>query len=367
MHRALRALAAGMIVLLLPLAAPVQAASCNGASHEPPKLTSGRATPGLGTPTTSIVFSVVYRDAAGCAPTSIIVTIGGVGSLALAASGDPAAGITFSRSTRLPVGTHAYRFTAISGSGPGERSATLTSVAPMQVKITAPAPTPAPTAPPPPPPTPAPPGPAAPAPVPVPTPAASESSPGPTPSATPTSDASAGATASASPHATPAAAGRRTPQPSTHDSWPVAGVVPPSPTTDPPSTHLRPVIPLDQVLTGPLGQYLVATTAGLALFLVLVKRNDSARRGATELGILPRMLDLSPGEADATASTAAGPRAAAEAQVTQLAQPPDPVLPMAGARPEDDGRADGDEAGMPRWLRPSVRSARGIEPTRRHP
>ena len=129
------------------------AASCNGASHPAPTLSSGRASPGSGSPTTSISFSVRYTDGVGCAPTSVEVVISGLGRYPMRAVGTAfASGVTFRFAKRLPSGRWSYRFVATSGSGAGRRSATLTAVSPLRVVIKKPAstsppkPTPRPTA-----------------------------------------------------------------------------------------------------------------------------------------------------------------------------------------------------------------------------
>jgi hypothetical protein len=139
------AIVAAAGLFLMPLAtASVEAASCNGASHVTPSLTNGKASPGSGSPTTTIRFSVRYRDSTGCAPTRIQVVIPGVGSYRLRGGTAYQTGVTFSVGIRLPVGKWAYRFTASSGSGAGARSVTLTSVSPSRVVITKPKPKPAP-------------------------------------------------------------------------------------------------------------------------------------------------------------------------------------------------------------------------------
>ena len=139
------AIVAAAGLLLMPIrTASVEAASCNGASHATPSLTSGRASPGSGTPTTTIRFSVRYRDSTGCAPTRIQVVITGVGSYRLSGGAAYQTGVTFSVGVRLPAGKWAYRFTASSGSGAGARSVTLTAVSPSRVVISKPKPKPAP-------------------------------------------------------------------------------------------------------------------------------------------------------------------------------------------------------------------------------
>ena len=69
------------IAVLLPAGSLVQAASCNGASHQPPVLSNGSANPGSGSSTTPITFSVVYADSAGCIPSSVAVSVTGVGDV----------------------------------------------------------------------------------------------------------------------------------------------------------------------------------------------------------------------------------------------------------------------------------------------
>ena len=134
-------------------AAPAVAASCNGASHAAPTLSSGRASPGSGSPTTTIAFSVRYADAAGCAPSSVEVVISGLGRYRMRASASTyASGVTFRFARRLPAGRWSYRFVATSGSGSGQRSTSLSAVSPTRVVIKKPAaasspkPTPRPTA-----------------------------------------------------------------------------------------------------------------------------------------------------------------------------------------------------------------------------
>ena len=88
------------------------AANCGNPSHRL-TLSSGTASPGSGTTSTSFRFSVRYTDNANCAPTQVSVTIPGVGLFALSQSGSNyAGGVTFSVSRRLPAGTWQYFFTA---------------------------------------------------------------------------------------------------------------------------------------------------------------------------------------------------------------------------------------------------------------
>jgi hypothetical protein len=173
----------------------VSAASCSGQSHDL-ALTSGAASPGSGSTATSFQFSVTYADNAGCAPTSIVVTVAGAGTFPLTfVSGDLTSGATFARVMTLPAGSHGYSFEAVSGSGAGERTVTLTAVTPGTVTVSSPTPKPTPaiTPPPPPPPTPTitqPPPPPSPTPAATPSPGES-ATPGPT-AGSPTPGASPG-------------------------------------------------------------------------------------------------------------------------------------------------------------------------------
>ena len=187
--------ACGFLVLLAAsfaalLGSPpiAQAAACNGASHQL-TLSNGSASPGSGTTGTSFTFAVVYTSNAGCEPGSITVTIPGVGTIGLgAAESGPGSGVWYRVSTELPAGSWTFRFDAVSGSGTGERAATLSDVSPGAVHVVAP------TSPPPPPPT-APPTPAPtrkPPPVPG-------STPRPTPPPTPAPEATPEATETAPP------------------------------------------------------------------------------------------------------------------------------------------------------------------------
>ena len=66
------------LISLLVAAAPVQAASCNGASHQL-ALSNGTTTPGSVTLGAPMTFTVTYTDTADCAPTAITLSITGVG------------------------------------------------------------------------------------------------------------------------------------------------------------------------------------------------------------------------------------------------------------------------------------------------
>ena len=352
MKRILFAALLATVAVLLPAGSPVQAASCNGASHEI-ILSNGRANPGSGTTSTTITFSVVYADTAGCAPSTVTVAVAGAGTLSMTRSGSNfTAGVTYSRTMTLGAGSHPYLFSATSGSGGGEKTAGLTAVSPAAVVISAP------TAPPTPAPTPAP------VPIPVPVPQPTVKPPGvpapvpppvPPTTASPTPAPTSSATASPTP---PTSAGA-----SPSDSGPTQ------------STLLGPLGanrgfwariqsgadgPLAPAAIGfelPLGQliaYLSATAAGLGFFMFLVRR----RRYADDR---PAAMTL----ATATASAAPAPE---ERRVTPLPPMRDlipPVNPNLLSEGEEPAGPLPGEAAIPRWLRPSVRDGRRTRNPRR--
>lgn len=341
--RFIRMLLVATCVALLPTATPVRAASCNGASHEM-TLTSGRASPEAGTTATQIRFSVVYADNAGCIPTSITVTISGVGTFPLNRGAASAAGVTYARSMTLPAGRHTYAFAATSGTGPGEITVQLTTVSPTAVIISAPTPAPTPV-----PPTPTPSPRATPAPTPVPIPP-----PPPPPTATPIATEAPTPSPSTRPTEEPSASASATP--------PGGGVVPPTVPVPPSATRDGTTGPptggsgtLDR--RGELGlpawlvPFVVTTSGGLALFVVLARR----RRRQDE-----------PGPAGALAPAIATTTAGANTEDSMPAVTPLPPMrelipPVDPDLLRDEGEDAGprpDEAGLPRWLRPSVRQAR---------
>lgn len=344
MKRFLIALVA-TIAVLLPAGSPVQAASCNGASHQP-MLSNGSANPGSGSVGTLITFSVVYADNAACVPTSLTVTVTGVGTFGMSTSGtDFTAGVTYLVTVAMPAGSHTYWYGATSGSGAGDKSVTLTAVQPGAVFITDPTQAPTPVPPPPPPPAPQPaPAPPAPQPAPVP-PVIVPPPPPPTEPATESPSASATASPSSSPTTTPteAAPSPTSPDP-TVDVLPAAKVVGRGPAPKPSASSL--FGGSDLPLLGTVMAYFWATAAGLTLFAFLVRR-----RKASEPGPLTVAL-ASPG-VPATSSPV-------EHRVTPL--PPmreliPPVNPYLLDVEEGPGPLAG-EADLPRWLRPSVRSGR---------
>jgi hypothetical protein len=324
MNKVRVAMAAGLVALVALPAPLAYAASCNGNSHQI-SLSAGGVTPGSGTEVTAFTFKVIYADSAGCAPASVKVTIAGVGTYAMSrsATGGYITGVTFAHSLKLPLGTRSYSFSATSGSGKGLKSATYTAVSPSRVVVTAPVPTatlkptPRPTPKPTPKPTPRP----TPRPTPKPTPkhtASVRPSAQATKSAVAAPAGSAGATSKARPTASPSGE----PSSQSHESPGGAGTVGPS----------------GGGSSGPpwdLVALLAATAGGFALFLWLAPRR---RRDPPEPAAEP---DPPP----------------AETPPAVIRRLPEYVATASTVLPEEEN--------VPRWLRPSVRTGRGLEPRRR--
>ena len=340
MRRTLLAVVATLAVLL-PAGSPVQAASCNGASHQI-MLSSGGASPPSGTASTPITFSVVYADTAGCVPAAVTVTVASVGTFALTTSGtDFTAGVTYTGTLAFGPGSYAYSFAASSGSGGGQKSATLTAVNPATVVIDQPTPAPAPIPAPPPPP---PPAPAPPLVVEPPPPEA-------------TAAASESPTAAATPPPS------RSPVPTLGAASPEAGSPAGLPVAKPADIDLRAFLPMrnlpkeylglqiDAGLMGILVAYLSATAAGLAFFVFLMRRRRDVE---------PALVVATP---EATISVAAPPEIAAPStrRVTPLPPMRELIPPVNPNLLHEDDEAAGplpNEVGVPRWLRPSLRAAR---------
>jgi hypothetical protein len=382
------------LVLLLPAAPPVHAASCKGASHAI-TLSAGAASPRSGTTATGITFSVHYASNAGCAPSSVTVEIAGIGTYPLdGGSSDYAGGVTFIRTMTLPVGVHAYTFSATGGTGTGEQSIILTSVNPDAVAITAPPP------PPPPPPTPSPtPVPPPPAPQPTPKPAAPAAPAAPPPPSTPAPAAPAPAAPGGTPSTpAPGTAGSDTPptsptpgsegapaaspasvapsgQPAPaepapsdepadeHDSWIGAPILSGGGTSTPPE---KPSL-IGGEGGSPMG-LLVSLTAALGMLLaaILLARRRGPREEPAAAGVA---ITATAEPSDPSIPTipvsvpipADGPVPAVRPlpPMRELIPPVNPAILEEEAEDEGDGRrAIPDEQGIPRWLRPSVREAR---------
>jgi hypothetical protein len=134
------------LVVLLVLAPGAAAAvgNCTGNSHTL-QLIAGTVSPSTGTTSTSFTFSVTDQDSGDCVPSSITVSISGVGTFPLTLVGGTAGKRVYARSMTLPVGSRTYSYAASSGTGAGSKSATFTAVSPAQVVVTAPTPAPTPT------------------------------------------------------------------------------------------------------------------------------------------------------------------------------------------------------------------------------
>lgn len=379
------------LVLLLPAAPPVHAASCKGASHAI-TLSAGAASPRSGTTATGITFSVHYASNAGCAPSSVTVEIAGLGTYPLdGGSSDYGSGVTFMRTTTLPVGVHAYTFSATGGTGTGEQSIILTSVNPDAVTITAPtpAPTPSPTPVPPPPapqPTPKPAAPAAPAAPPPPS-APAPAAPGPAaPGAAPSTPAPATA-GSVAPPGTPAPGTEGAPAASAQASVAPSGqpapaepVRPDEPGEEHDSWIGAPIfsgggtstLPDKPSLLGgeggsPTGLLVSVTAAmGMLLAAILLARRRGPREEPLTAGVAAAPAVSQPSDPSiptipvSVPIPADGPVPAVRPlpPMRELIPPVNPAI-LEEALDEDDGpRAAPDEQGIPRWLRPSVREAR---------
>ncbi|HEU5324558.1 MAG TPA: hypothetical protein VFV59_01635, partial [Candidatus Limnocylindria bacterium] len=355
------------LVALLPAATPVAAASCNGASHES-SLQAGTVTPSTVTTGEAVTFSVTYTDTAACAPSKVVVSISGVGTFPLAGSGtDYASGVTYSASLNLPVGTRAYSFTVTSGNGRGTTTVTLTGVSPTNVVVAPPAPTatpvPAPVAtpvaavPPPPPPPPV----AAPAAV-APAPGAPTAPPPPPPttppSAAPVAPSVVQPPAAASPSPAPTkSAALLAPM---HDSWvggpvaaaPASSTAPQPRDPEPLGTFLAEQLPLTA------GTFVATTAGGLTLFFLLIRRRrptdpEPQPAAVTESAASATLARLDQDIPPATSSDA--PIKLNLPPIRELVPPLDPYLLE---DPDERVGPSPDEAGIPRWLRPSVRYAR---------
>ena len=337
-------IAFGLIATLISLllaAAPVQAASCNGASHQL-ALSNGTTTPGSVTLGAPMTFTVTYTDTADCAPSAITLTINGVGTFPLNAGGTTySAGVSYWITLTLPAGSHPYAYTVTSGSGRGEKSAMLNSVDPLSalVVVPPPPPTPPPT-PPPPAATPVPPPPATPVP---PAMTAPQAPPPPPPPPAPPTPA---------PTSTPAPAATDQPAASaslgligTHDSWSPA----------PFGAASLSVVPGDGTANSMLTISALAAMAGLVLFIVFVQRRRREPSAvAVAAGTTAAPSALEPVASTAAATAALMPRVTPLPPMRELIPPVDPDL----LRDPDRDELSDEDARTPRWLRTDVQSAR---------
>ncbi|HTG40141.1 MAG TPA: hypothetical protein VK697_00885, partial [Methylomirabilota bacterium] len=134
------AVAAVVVILMLPTASgSALAGNCNGATT--PLLAGGSASAGSGMPSTTITFSVRFKDTGGCPPSKVEVVVAGLGRYAMTGGGTTfQAGVTYSVAMALPAGSWAYSFAATNGSG--KRFVALTTVSPAAIVIVSPTPMP---------------------------------------------------------------------------------------------------------------------------------------------------------------------------------------------------------------------------------
>jgi hypothetical protein len=164
--------ACAALLVVLSLVAPVVA------GEGPTKLSQPNVTPRAGTPTTTITFTVWYRNREGSAPDHVSTVVDGVAHpMTSSGSTDWHDGVEFTWKTRLPAGAHSIDFIAADPRKFTDR------VGAGSVTIEVPAPTPTPT------PTPKP----TPKPTPEPTPRPTSD---PTPAPTPVSGSTTGSGAS---------------------------------------------------------------------------------------------------------------------------------------------------------------------------
>ena len=178
-------------LLLVALALPV------GAVEGPTRLFDPSASPGTGTPTTTITFTVGYRNREGSAPAYVRVLIDGTPHAMTGDGGsDWKKGVTHSYATKLQAGSHQVSFLA----SDSRKFSDDADGGTVTITVPAPDPTPKPT----------------PKPTPNPTP---ESAPAPTPTPRPTPSPSPSAT----PPSTPTPAGSGTTDGGTTDGGPTDG------------------------------------------------------------------------------------------------------------------------------------------------
>lgn len=418
--RLLRLVTAFALAVMLPLSlvAPVAAETLPG----PTSLSSPAVSPRTGTTSTAITFTVLYGNHNGSPPDHVSVVVDGVAHpMSAGAGGTFKDGIPFTAVFTLPLGTHNVSFEA------ADTSHFNTAIGGGSVTIEAPAPTPTPTPSPTPTPTPRPTPAPTPTPTPAstPTPRPSPPAPTPTPAATPTPAPTATpvATGNPTPTATPTPTPGRTPA----ASGPVPSALPsvgptateapgqssPGPSSSPnapssmapggttggqspgggaggatdgltgagaggdaygeggpgarsvPDAVLDPVGPFDGLpeLVDPMlhrlmgdqsdGQVLAqgfgSRVPPLARVLpIMIATSGSAALFAAFMFFGKRRRDGDPPAPDETLA------AAAASPVNPLASAP--LVPVPQILPE--------EAGMPRWRRPSLQAARKADPNR---
>ena len=349
------AVAAVVVILMLPTTSgSALAGNCNGSTT--PLLAGGSASAGSGMPSTTITFSVRFKDSGGCPPSKVEVVVAGLGRYAMTGGGTTfQAGVTYSVAMSLPAGSWAYSFAATNGSG--KRSVALTAVAPAAIVIVSP--TPMPTAKP------------TPRPTPKPTP---KPTPQPKPTARPTTRPTPKPTANATPKATSRPPAASTPgSPATSDPG-VGGS--PTPTASEPG-QIAVGLPGDRSGDGPTGlgggidgppaapaalygssgpgprfdpslgipvaAWSLTTALGVILFAAFLRR--PMRRERAAVGADPAGASVAVWSAMSTLPSPGSNPAAAPGAVGATA-------------PSDDEANNPDEASLPRWLRPTLHEQR---------
>ena len=372
-------------LLLVALAAPMSAASSKTA------LSGAVVSPRTGTTATTILVSVVYKNASGSRAEFVSVTIAGTNHLmARLPGGDWGHGVTFSWSGTVPVGTHAV---VISAQAKDKSTATLAAgtvtISPIPTPTPKPTPTPTPTPKPTPTPTPAP----TPAPTPKPT-----STPTTHPIPMPTPTAQATGLPTPSPQSTPNAVLSASPGPSQTAFGTAGAPATPPPTPAPSDPSLTATIVGgpgggggpgqpgqggpgqggSDGATGPIGGsggdgYLAWSP--LASLMAIAGLHGPTIRG---FGLGPTLVTTTVAVVAAMAFGLFGRRrrdddlsdegiAAAAARGLGVATV---ALAMAGSPAALGGRTNGGlesedvEALMPRWRRPSLLLARKADPIR---
>jgi len=343
-----------MVVIMLPATSSSAAANnCNGATT--PALSGGRASTGSGSPSTTITFSVQFRDSGGCRPSKVEVVVAGLGRYAMTGAGTAfQSGVTYSVAMALPAGSWVYSFAATNGSG--KRSVTLTAVSPGPVVIVSPTPQPTPQ------PTPKP----TPRPTPKPTP---KPIPKPTPRPTPRPTANATPTATSGSSALPTPASPATPDPSVGgDPTPTAtapgqialgrpgdrgddgpgglgdSIDGPQPAPAALNGLSGPGLGMDLGLGVPVAAWSLSTVLGVILFGAFLRRPKRRERELAPAD--PAGASVAVGIALSTTLSHRGGNPAGA---------PGAVDRATGA--DDEGNNPG-EASLPRWLRPTLREQR---------
>jgi hypothetical protein len=356
------AVAAAVGVLVVPATSrSALAGNCNGATT--PALAGGTASPGSGTPSTTITFSVRFTDSGGCQPSKVEVVVTGLGRYAMSGAGSAfQTGVTYSAAMSLPAGSWAYSFAATNGSG--KRTVALTSVSPAPIVIVSPTPAPTPV------PTPAPTPKPTPKPTPVPTPKATLK-PSPRPTSKPTPRPTLKPTANATPKATirptavppatsdPGAGGDPTPTATAPGQIAVVqpgdrggdgpdgfggGIDDPQPpaSLDGPSGL---GLGIDRGLVIPIAAWSLTTALGVILFAAFLRR--PSRRDRELVVADPAAAAVAVGSVGSVWSTLAPPSG------DHTARPG----AVGGATRSDEADASAD-ADLPRSLRPTLREQR---------